>query len=256
MQIVVAFKAVPDDQDILIRPDRTLDFSKARTVVSTYDLNALEAARQLKESNPGSTLVALSIGDLNIDDSKLKKNVLARGVDALYMGVDKVFSGLDAYNTGIAIKALLDKVGSYDVVITGDGSADNYAQQVNVQLAEQLGVASVSGVDFMAMREGKLIVERITETRKETIIVPTPSVIAVTSTIALPKICSMKEILEAGKKSSTVLTAKDIGVVPMKTVEVIAISAPEEADRKHEIFDASVDGDLDKFVTALRNKVS
>ena len=46
MKIVVAFKVVPDDQDIQVSADGSLDFSKAHQVVSTYDLNAMEAAAQ------------------------------------------------------------------------------------------------------------------------------------------------------------------------------------------------------------------
>ena len=47
MNIIVSCKIVPDDQDIQVAPDRTLDYSKAKGVVSAYDLNAIEAAAQL-----------------------------------------------------------------------------------------------------------------------------------------------------------------------------------------------------------------
>ena len=41
MNIVAAFKVVPDDQDIQVASDRSLDYSKAKNTVSAYDLNAL-----------------------------------------------------------------------------------------------------------------------------------------------------------------------------------------------------------------------
>ena len=63
MNIVAAFKVVPDDQDIQVASDGTLDFSKAKGTVSTYDLNALEAAAQLAAANPGSTVTAVTVGD-------------------------------------------------------------------------------------------------------------------------------------------------------------------------------------------------
>ena len=47
MNIYVAVKVVPDDADIAVAADRTLDYSKARPTVSTYDLNAIEAGAQL-----------------------------------------------------------------------------------------------------------------------------------------------------------------------------------------------------------------
>lgn len=42
MKIVVAVKVVPDDQDIFVSPDRSLDYSKAKPKISEYDKNALE----------------------------------------------------------------------------------------------------------------------------------------------------------------------------------------------------------------------
>lgn len=50
--------------------------------MSAYDLNAIEAAAQLAD---GGRVVAVTAGPADIDDSKLKKNILARGVDELYM---------------------------------------------------------------------------------------------------------------------------------------------------------------------------
>ena len=47
MKIAAAFKVVPDDQDIKVAGDRTLDYSKAKNTISVYDLNALEVAAQL-----------------------------------------------------------------------------------------------------------------------------------------------------------------------------------------------------------------
>ena len=72
MNIVAAFKVVPDDQDIQVSADRTLDCSKAKGIVSAYDLNALEAAAQLGAANEGSNVVAVTVGGADIDDSKLK----------------------------------------------------------------------------------------------------------------------------------------------------------------------------------------
>lgn len=42
MKIVVAVKVVADDQDIFVAGDRTLDYSKAHQVISSYDKNAIE----------------------------------------------------------------------------------------------------------------------------------------------------------------------------------------------------------------------
>ena len=69
MKIAVTVKVLPDDQDIVATADGKLDFSRAKNVISTYDLNAIEAAAQLAEAQ-GAELVAVSVGPARIDDTK------------------------------------------------------------------------------------------------------------------------------------------------------------------------------------------
>ena len=142
MDIVVCCKVVPDDQDIQVAADGTLDYSKAKPIVSAYDLNAIEAAAQLAD---GGRVVAVTAGPADIDDSKLKKNILARGVDELYMTADDACKGLDAHAAAAALADLVAKAGEYDLILCGEGSAEDYAQQVDVQLAARLGLPSVNG---------------------------------------------------------------------------------------------------------------
>ena len=55
MNIIVPIKVLADDQDIVVAADRSLDDSKAHRIVSTYDLNAIEAAAQLAAANEART---------------------------------------------------------------------------------------------------------------------------------------------------------------------------------------------------------
>ena len=72
MKIVVAVKVVADDQDIFVAGDRTLDYSKAHQVISSYDKNAIEAAAQLAAANDG-TVTVISAATSKATDAKLKK---------------------------------------------------------------------------------------------------------------------------------------------------------------------------------------
>lgn len=249
MNIVAAFKVVPDDQDIQVASDRSLDYSKAKNTVSAYDLNALEAAAQLAAAEPGSKVVAVSAGPASIDDSKLKKNVLARGVDELYLTADDACANLDANATAAALAELLSKVGAWDVVLCGDGSADDYAQQVDVQLAARLGVPVVNGATKIAAKGGALEVERTLEDVVETVEVPLPAVVSVAPDIAEPRIPGMKDILAAGKKPMEVSAADGPCERALETVECLA---PEQAARKQEIVDAADDGAIEKLAAAIK----
>ncbi|MBU5406243.1 putative electron transfer flavoprotein FixA [Paraeggerthella hongkongensis] len=249
MKIVAAFKVVPDDQDIQVSADGSLDYSKAKGIVSTYDLNALEAAAQLAAANDGSSVVAMTAGPASIDDSKLKKNVLARGVDELFMAADDAYANMDARATAEALAALVGKVGAFDLILCGDGSADNYAQQVDVQLAAKLGLPVVNGATKIEAQGSSLIVERTLEDVVETVEVPLPAVVSVSPDIALPRIPGMKDILAAGKKPMNVAGAE---AAVDGAIDVVSCKAPDQADRKLEILDASADGAIEQFAAALK----
>ena len=249
MNIIVPIKVLADDQDIVVAADRSLDDSKAHRIVSTYDLNAIEAAVQLASAHEDSKVVCVSVADAKADDSKLKKGILARGVDELVMIADDACADLDAHATAAMLARLVDGLDAADLIVCGDGSADNYAQQVDVQLAARLGLPSVNGATKIEAGSGSVTVERTLEDVVEVVEVPLPAVVSVAPDIALPRIPGMKDILAAGKKPSSVNAASDVEAA---VVDVVETKAPQQAERKMEMLDASVDGDLEKFAAALK----
>ena len=249
MNIVTVAKIVCDDQDIQVAADRTLDYSKARPVVSTYDLNAIEAGSLLAKEQ-GATHTVVSVGAPSIDDTKNNKNILARGVDSLTLVTNADYADLDAKATAEALAAAVKDLGA-DLIICGDGSADIYAQQVDVQLAEALGLPVVTAVSKITVEGSTLVAERVLETEKEVVEVALPAVVSVVPDIALPRICGMRDIMQAGKKPVN----KVEGAAVTRGVEVVETLASEPAPRKKIVFDAGTDGDLDKFVAAVAEAI-
>ena len=233
MKIVVAVKVVADDQDIFVAGDRTLDYSKAHQVISSYDKNAIEAAAQLAAANDG-TVTVISAATSKATDAKL------------IMVTDDALATADSFATAQVLKGIVEeKVSDYDLIITGDGSADFYAGQVNVQLAAALGVPTINEVTSITAEGDKVVVERTLEEEVEEIEVPLPAVVAVSPSIGEPRIPGMREILAAGKKPSTV--DELAGGVDAK-IEIEEIKAPELAPRKQQIFE---EGDIDAFAAAV-----
>lgn len=249
MNIAVLVKVVPDDQDIQVKGDRTLDYSKAKPIVSTYDLNAIEAAAQIAASNEGSQVVALTVGPKSIDDAKLKKNICARGVDKLVAVADDAAADLDAYATAQQLAALIAQAGPFDLILAGDGSADNYAQQVDVQLAAALGLPVVNAACAIEVAGPTATVQRSLEDVLETVEVDLPAVVSVTPDIALPRIPGMKEILAAGKKPMEVGTAP---VEVKRTLVVDSCLAPEQTSRKLQVFETADENAIAAFANALK----
>ena len=240
MKIAVAVKVVADDQDIFVAGDRTLDYSKAHQVISSYDKNAIEAAAQLAAANDG-TVVVISASTTKADDAKLKKDILSRGVDELFMVTDDSLETADSRATAKVLKKILDeKVPDADLVITGDGSADFYAGQVNIQLAALMDVPVINEVTGMTVEGDKLVVDRTLDVE-----IAMPAVVAVSPSIGEPRIPGMREILAAGKKPSTV---DALGGAAESTIVIDEIKAPELAPRKNQIFD---EGDIEAFAAAV-----
>lgn len=254
MKIAVAVKVVPDDQDINVSSDRSLDSSKAHQVVSEYDLNAIEAAAQLADAN-GAQLVAISTSNAHADDLKVKKSILSRGPEELLMIADDALALADSRTTALALAKLLSQTGDVDLIVCGDGSADFYAGQVDVQLAAILGRPIVNSVTALKVEGDKLVVERTLDDLVEEIEVSLPAVVSVSPDIALPRIAGMREILAAGKKPASVFSAAAAGVDITLSVETLEVRAPELADRKRQVFDMKKDGDLDAFAAAVASAI-
>ena len=60
MKIITCFKLVPEEQDIVVTPEYTLNFDNADAKISQFDLNAIEAASQLATDD--DEIAALTIG--------------------------------------------------------------------------------------------------------------------------------------------------------------------------------------------------
>lgn len=250
MNIIVACKVVPDDQDIQVAADNSLDFSKAKPTVSAYDLNAIEAAAQIAAANEGSRVTAVTAGAASIDDSKLKKNICARGVDELFMAADDALDGMDAHATAAVLANIVAERGGFDLLLCGDGSADEYAQQVDVQLACKLNVPVVTAASSIEVADGVAQVTRVLEDCVETVEVQLPAVISIVPDIALPRIPGMRDILAAGKKPMNVSGAPS--VTEPSAIETVSCAAPEQAARRLEVADASEDGAIERFAAALK----
>jgi len=162
---------------------------------------------------------------------------------------DDAAADLDAHATAVALAEKIQGIGGFDVVFCGDGSADNYAQQVDVQLGAVLGVPSVNGVVKVEANGAAITTERKLEDVIEVVEVPTPCVLAVSPEVALPRIPGMKDILKAGKKPMDIGAAGDLAAASVKTVEV---KAPEAAERKLDVKDAADDGAIEAFAAAIK----
>jgi electron transfer flavoprotein beta subunit len=188
-----------------------------------------------------------------LENSKLKKAVLSRGPADLFLVVDEALQDADTFQTAQVLAAAARKIGSYDLILCGAGSSDMYTQQVGIQLGEILGLPCINAAGRIGISGGKATVERILEDGVEVLEITLPAVISVTSNINLPRIPTMKEILAAGKKTVTQWTVADIGLRDSKSAtHILSTAAPDQLDRRCEIWEGEADDAIDAFFATLR----
>ncbi|MGE4268412.1 MAG: electron transfer flavoprotein [Deferribacterales bacterium] len=252
MNVLVCYKIVYEEQDIVTAADGTLSFDRAELKLSLYDLNAVEEAVRVADATGGAAK-ALSIGDASVENSKLKKGILSRGPQELFLVKDAALKNADTHQTAKTLAAAAEKIG-FDLVLCGEGSADYYAQQTGIQLGELLNVPVINAVSKITPADGKVIVERALEDLVEVLEVPLPAVLCVTSDINEPRLPGMKEILAAGKKPVTGWSLSDVGMsAPEATVEVVSVLAPKQADRKNIIIEG--DGKVAEFFENIKSGI-
>ena len=110
MKIVACFKVSPEPQDIKARPDRSLDLSGAQWKIGTYDLNSIEAARQLADQT-GGTVVGLTASGAALTNAKLTKDALSRGLDELATIIDDSLPGAESFQTAMELAHAIESIG-------------------------------------------------------------------------------------------------------------------------------------------------
>lgn len=255
MNIVVCYKIVPDERDALVQADRTLSFDRAALKIGDYDLNAVEAGAVLAEQ-AGATLTCLTVGGEEVEDSKLRKGVLARGPETNVVVNDASVAQAGSAKTAQVLSAAIKTLDDVALVLCGEGSADRYAQQVGVQLGETLGWPVVNAVTAIELDGQTARVQRTVENVVESLEVPLPAVLAVAADMNQPRIPSMKDILAAGKKPTTSVSLAEIGIdgAP-EEITTVSTLAPEQKERACTIFEGSDEDTINKFVSLIREQL-
>ena len=250
MNTVACYKITPDNQDVAVAPDGSIDLAHAVMVLGEYDLMTIEEAAKVAEATEGRA-VLLTAGGEALGDTKLVKAALSRGASELYSVSDPALADADAFQTATVLAAALGKM-EYDLVICGEGSADRYEQQVGSLLGSLLGLPVVNAVSSIEPRDGSVVVERALENEVEVLEVALPAVVSVTTDINLPRIPQLKDILAAGKKPVTTWTLDEVGGLPSACVETVSVKAPGNVERKKVVYESGSAENVGELAANIR----
>jgi len=145
VKILVLIKQVPDMEKVKFDSENgVIDRKSAGTEINPFDLNALEAAVQIKENN-GAEVYALSMGPPTAESAL--REAISRGADNGILVSDRKFGGSDTKATSSTLSAAIKKFGDFDLIIAGEKTVDGDTGQVGPETAEVLNIPHVSYVN-------------------------------------------------------------------------------------------------------------
>jgi len=257
LNIIVCMKQVVDLQQIRIKRDtREPVLDGLPVLFGDMDKNALEEAVRIKEKH-GAKVTVLSVGSAKLKETVLEP--LAMGADDACIVVDPACEGSDTAASALTLAAAIKKIGSYDLILVGEGSTDNYSGQIGSRLAEILDVPQITYVRELTIQESTVTAVRDMEDALEVVKATPPIIISVTSEINKPRRAPLTQILRASRKPLNLWTLNELDITPDKVgvtssgIQVISNLAPEQ-ERKGVIFEGDVDEAVDKLVDALRKE--
>ncbi|MBR1660053.1 MAG: electron transfer flavoprotein subunit beta/FixA family protein [Oscillospiraceae bacterium] len=147
MNILVCVKQVPDTTEIKIDPVKnTLIRDGVPSIVNPFDGYALEAAARIKDANPDTKIVVVSMGPPQAE--KALRECLAIAADKAYLVSGRTFGGSDTLATSYILSKAVKKIeeieGKFDAIFCGKQAIDGDTAQVGPELAEHLGYGQVT----------------------------------------------------------------------------------------------------------------
>jgi len=141
-----------------------------------------------------------------------------------------------------------------DLIIAATESSDGYTGTTPVQVAELLGLPSITFAKSVSVDGSSVKVERQTESGYDDVTSPLPAVVTVTAGVVEPRYPSFKGIMAAKSKPVEILTAADLGVTTGQTGQEITSVVEAEARAAGEIVVDEGDGAqrIVSFLEALK----
>jgi len=159
MRIIVPIKQILDPSGMTVnRRAERIFINREEYIINPNDKNALEEALKLKDEQ-GAEVVAVTMGPERADDAL--REAMAMGADSAFLLTDEAFEKADISVATTVLGKAIQKIGDYDLILTGCQAADTGAGQLGPRLAKYLGLPQVTEVrELVAADDGKVRARR------------------------------------------------------------------------------------------------
>jgi electron transfer flavoprotein beta subunit len=209
MNVVVCVKQIPDPAaPQSLDASHNLDRS-GKLILDEADTYGVEMALQLVDKAGSGEVTVVSMG--SAADVAGLRNALAMGAAKAVIVSDDALRGTDALGTAKVLAAVIKRE-SPDLILAATESSDGYTGTTPVQLAELLGLPSITFAKSVVVDGATVKVERQTESGYDEVSSPTPCVVTVTAGVVEPRYASFKGIMAAKSKPVEILSVADLGL--------------------------------------------
>ena len=221
MKIFVCVKQVPDTSGkVAVDENGILIRSSMPTIINPDDMNAMEAALQLKDET-GCKVVAVTMGPPPAEG--MLRELIAMGADEGVLISAREFGGSDTFATSQIIAAAINHIGieKDDMIFCGRQAIDGDTAQVGPQIAEKLDMPQVTYAANIKKEGNEVTVKRMLEDGYMTVKVNTPCMITCIKELNQPRYLSVGGAFEAYSKplvTMTYETLKDHPLIDATTI--------------------------------------
>lgn len=219
LNILVCVKQIPDVDLVKMDPETgNLIRAGVPTLTNPLDLNALEAAVQVKERY-GGEITLITMGP-PMAESTLRECLAVGGDDAILI-TGRPFGGADTLSTSYTIVKAADMKGKFDLIFAGKETMDGATGQMASQLAERFDASQISccfTIDDIA--DGKVCATRTLETGKEVVEATLPCLITVEKDNFYGRLPNLKAYLDAKTAPITTYTENNIDGLDLQLIGV------------------------------------
>lgn len=210
MDIVVCVKQIPDPADPgELDPETKTLKRDMKLIMDESDSYGVEMALQLRDAAGGGEVTLVSMAP-NEEVNGLR-SALAMGADKAVLVSDESLAGTDALGTARVLAAAIDRAQA-DLILAATESSDGYTGTVPEQVAELLGLPSVTFAKEIQADGGQVVVRRQTEDGYDEVRCPLPAVVSVTAGVVEPRYPSFKGIMAAKSKPMDQVGVADLGI--------------------------------------------
>ncbi len=237
MNVVVCVKQIPDPADPGALDPTTKTLKRdGKLILDESDSYGVEMALQLVDAAGGGEVTLVSMAP-NSEVSGLR-TALAMGANKAVLVSDESLLGSDALTTAKVLAKAIQRAGDFDLILAATESSDGYTGTVPEQIAEVLGLPSVTFAKSVSIDGSTAKVDRQTEAGFDEVTCPLPALVSVTAGVVEPRYPSFKGIMAAKSKPVDEVKVADLGIdgpvgwagAGQEIVEIVTAEAREAGE--------------------------